>query len=263
MIPRLLTACLGVVLSFGLVCRSLAQEPKSGTGGQPEATAEKESQPKPEKDGSAADSKGTTEPGKSKSDAREPGKSKGQTERATFGGGCFWCTEAVFERIPGVKSVVSGYAGGRVPYPTYEMVCSGLTGHAEVVQIEFDPDVVSYEKLLKVFFAAHDPTTPNMQADDVGTNYRSIILYHSEEQKQAALKYYKDLTARKVYHAPIVTELVPMNGFYPAEPYHQNYYRTHMFNDYSAIHITPKLKKLHLLPTRAKTKKTVKQSKSN
>lgn len=186
-----------------------------------------------------------------------------KTEVAVFGGGCFWCTEAVFERIPGVKQVVSGYAGGQVPYPTYEMVCSGLTGHAEVVQITFDPDIVSYEKLLKVFFAAHDPTTPNMQADDVGPNYRSIILYHSDEQKQAALKCYKELTARKVFHAPIVTELVPLNAFYPAEPYHQNYYQNHMYNDYSAIHITPKLKKLHLLPTRAKSKAKGKAKKSH
>ena len=139
--------------------------------------------------------------------------------------------EAVFERIPGVKSVVSGYAGGHVPNPTYEMVCTGLTGHAEVIQIEYDPAVVSYEKLLNIFWVAHDPTTLNRQEDDFGPNYRSIILYHNDEQKEAAEKSYKDLTRRRVFRSPIVTELVPLTEFYPAEAYHQDYYRNHRGSD--------------------------------
>ena len=152
--------------------------------------------------------------------------------------------EAVFERIPGVKSVVSGYAGGHIPNPTYEMVCTGLTGHAEVIQIEYDPAVVSYEKLLNIFWMAHDPTTLNRQEDDFGPNYRSIILYHNDEQKEAAEKSYKDLTRRRVFRSPIVTELVPLTEFYPAEAYHQDYYRNHRGSAYSDTYIVPKLRKL-------------------
>lgn len=184
-----------------------------------------------------------------KADAKpEPaGKAEHKLARATFGGGCFWCSEAVFERLKGVKSVVSGYAGGRVPNPTYEMVGSGLTGHAEVVQIEYDPDVVSYETLLKVFWATHDPTTLNRQGPDFGTQYRSIILYHDEDQKAAARKMFETLTASGTYRSPIVTELVPFEAFYPAERYHQNYYRTHRGAQYSEVYITPKIKKLQKL----------------
>ena len=152
--------------------------------------------------------------------------------------------EAVFERMPGVKSVVSGYSGGHVANPTYEMVCSGLTGHAEVIQIEYDPSVVSFEKLLNLFWSAHDPTTLNQQEDDFGTQYRSIILYHTEEQKEAALASYRDLTKRKVFKSPIVTELEPFTAFYPAEAYHQDYYRNNPYKDYSQIYIVPKLRKL-------------------
>jgi len=266
---RLLAAWLGIVVILGLAAYVPAQDKSSsaqskGQGGptskapkgkshatspkdQPDADA-----PKDEADGDASKGKtdGDTAKGKTETDASK-GKTdaraiKVKTEKATFGGGCFWCQEAVFERITGVKSVVSGYAGGTVPYPTYEMVHTGLSGHAEVVQIEYDPAVVTYEKLLKVFFAAHDPTTVNSQADDFGPQYRSIILYSTEEQKEAALKMYKDLTARKVFRSPIVTELVPLTVFYPAEPYHQNYYRNNRYSDYSQIHITPKLKKLKL-----------------
>ena len=165
-------------------------------------------------------------------------------EKATFGGGCFWCMEAVFERIPGVKSVVSGYSGGSVPNPTYEMVCTGLTGHAEVIQIEFDPNVLSFEKLLKFFWSAHDPTTLNSQGPDFGTQYRSIILYHSEEQKEEALKQYKELMAHRGRRSPIVTELVPFTEFYPADDYHQDYYRNHPYADYSQMYIEPKVRKL-------------------
>jgi peptide-methionine (S)-S-oxide reductase len=189
------------------------------------------------------------EPPAGKADAKPEaaGKAEHKLARATFGGGCFWCSEAVFERLKGVKSVVSGYAGGRVPNPTYEMVSSGLTGHAEVVQIEYDPDVVSYETLLKVFWASHDPTTLNRQGPDFGTQYRSIILYHDEDQKAAARKMFETLTASRTYRSPIVTELVPFEGFYPAERYHQNYYRTHRGAQYSEVYITPKIKKLQKL----------------
>jgi peptide-methionine (S)-S-oxide reductase len=169
------------------------------------------------------------------------------TEKATFGGGCFWCMEAVFEQVPGVKSVVSGYAGGTVPRPNYEQVCTGLTGHAEVVQITYDPKVVSYEQLLDIFFHTHDPTTVNRQGPDEGTQYRSIILYHNDEQKQAALKMYEKLTASRAFPAPIVTQLVPLKKFYPAEKYHQNYFRNHPEADYCQIYIVPKLYKLQNL----------------
>ncbi len=177
-------------------------------------------------------------PGETNADPAKPGgrlendpaktpTTKAKLEKATFGSGCFWCGEAVFERIPGVKSVVSGYAGGNVPNPTYEMVSTGETGHAEVFQIAFDPAVVSYDKLLKVFWASHDPTTPNQQGPDFGTQYRSVIFYHNEAQKLAAQKSYQELTAKGVFFGPIVTQLVPMTAFYPAEAYHQDYYRRH------------------------------------
>jgi peptide-methionine (S)-S-oxide reductase len=180
-------------------------------------------------------------------------KGKPRTELATFGGGCFWCQEAVFERLPGVKSVVSGYSGGTVPNPTYQMVCTGLTGHAEVIQIEFDPDVVSYDKLLSIFWSSHDPTTLNEQGPDHGTQYRSIILYHNEAQKKAAIESAKDLKARKVYRRPIVTNLVEFEKFYPAEEYHQDYYRNHRYDDYSQTYIAPKIRKLnHKLAGKAK-----------
>jgi len=173
-------------------------------------------------------------------------KVKPRVERATFGAGCFWSTEAVFERIPGVKSVVTGFSGGSVPGPSYEAVCTGQTGHAEAVQVVYDPKVLPYEKLLKVFWAAHDPTTLNSQGDDFGTQYRSVIFYNDEEQREAAMKSYKEYTERRVFRAPIVTELVPLKSFYPAEPYHQNYYRNHKFSDYSQMYIIPKLNKLKL-----------------
>ena len=183
--------------------------------------------------------------------------SKPKTELATFGGGCFWCFEAVFERVKGVKNVVSGYAGGDVPNPTYEMVCSGLTGHAEVVQIEFDPSVVSFEELLNLFWKAHDPTTENAQGPDFGTNYRSIVLYHNDEQKAATLKSFKALTAAHAYPNPIVTQLVPFTKFYPAEPHHQNYYRNHRGDPYSQMIIAPKLQSMKAATTKpAKSTKT-------
>jgi peptide-methionine (S)-S-oxide reductase len=178
--------------------------------------------------------------------AGEPSDKKMNTtntmEQATFGGGCFWCMEAVFERLDGVESVTSGYAGGKKDKPTYREVCAGNTGHAEVVQIVFDSKRISYDQLLEVFWAAHDPTTVNQQGADVGTQYRSAIFYHSEAQKAAAEK--SKETAQWRFPAPIVTEIVPLTGFYRAEDYHQDYFRNHPTAPYCAAVISPKLEKL-------------------
>ncbi|WP_165229206.1 peptide-methionine (S)-S-oxide reductase MsrA [Aquisphaera insulae] len=165
-------------------------------------------------------------------------------EKATFGGGCFWCTEAVFERIPGVKSVVSGYSGGNVPSPTYEQVSSGLTGHAEVIQVEFDPEVLPFSKLLHYFWTAHDPTTLNSQGPDFGTQYRSIILYHDQDQKEEAVRQLREFNAHRPRRTPAVTQIVPFEAFYPAEAYHQDYYRAHPDADYSQAIIEPKVHKI-------------------
>lgn len=165
------------------------------------------------------------------------------TERITFGGGCFWCIEAVFQRLKGVTSVVSGYAGGKVENPTYKQVCTGETGHAEVVQIEFQPSVVSYDKLMEVFWAAHDPTTLNRQGADVGTQYRSVVFFENDRQKSIAEKSKAD--AQKDFMAPIVTEISPMPKFYKAEDYHQNYFNLNgTRNGYCSVVISPKLQKL-------------------
>lgn len=165
-------------------------------------------------------------------------------ELATLGGGCFWCVEAVYERIEGVKSVVSGYAGGSAANPTYEQVCTGTTGHAEVVQIAFDPKVIGFEKILEIFWKAHDPTTLNRQGADVGTQYRSIVFYNDEAQKAAAEKSIR--AAGKLYDRPIVTQLEPLQAFYPAEEYHQDYYRNNPYTGYCGFVIRPKLQKLGL-----------------
>lgn len=162
--------------------------------------------------------------------------------RATFGAGCFWCVEAVFERLPGVKSVTSGYAGGHTKNPTYKEVCTGETGHAEVAQIEFDPARISFEKLLEVFWEAHDPTTLNRQGADAGTQYRSVIFYESEAQKAAAEK--SKAGAAKKFSRPIVTEIVPLTQFYKAEGYHQDYFRNNQNAPYCRAVIRPKLEKL-------------------
>ena len=165
------------------------------------------------------------------------------TELATFGGGCFWCVEAVFDELSGVESVTSGYAGGHVEEPTYEEVCSGTTGHAEVVQVAYDPDVVSYRDLLEVFFAVHDPTTEDREGPDVGSQYRSAVYYHDEEQREAVEAYVAELEERGVYDG-IVTEIAPLNAFYPAEEYHQDYYQRNPNQPYCAIQIPPKLEKV-------------------
>jgi len=165
-----------------------------------------------------------------------------QTEVAVLGGGCFWCLEAVYQRLPGVKNVTSGYAGGHVANPTYEQVCTGETGHAEVARIEFDPAVLSYEKLLEVFFEAHDPTTLNRQGADEGTQYRSVIFCLNEVQQKAAAR--AKIAAQAHWDDPIVTAIEPLKEFYPAENYHQDYYNRHPNQRYCSFVIRPKVKKL-------------------
>lgn len=165
-----------------------------------------------------------------------------------FGGGCFWCLEAVFQLVPGVLSVEPGYAGGRLPSPSYQQVCTGVTGHAEVVRITWDPALVSGDDLLELFFATHDPTTPNRQGHDLGSQYRSIILTRSEAEAFAAHELIARLTREKIFPDPIITEVVPLERFWSAEPEHHNYYRNHPERSYCRAVITPKVRKLrHLL----------------
>jgi len=163
---------------------------------------------------------------------------------ATFAGGCFWCTQAIFKRLKGVKSVVSGYTGGTVPDPSYEDVCNGTTGHAEAIQIEFDPQDISYEKLLEIFFHLHDPTTLNQQGNDVGIQYRSVIFYHNDKQKTDAQKVKVQIEQEHLYADPIVTEITPFTVYYPAEDYHQNYFENNKTGGYCSYVITPKIQKL-------------------
>jgi peptide-methionine (S)-S-oxide reductase len=165
------------------------------------------------------------------------------TEVATLGGGCFWCLEAVYEELRGVEKVESGYSGGTVPDPTYRQVCTGTTGHAEVVQVTFDPEVVSFEEILEVFFTIHDPTTLNRQGADVGTQYRSAIFYHDEEQRRVAEEVIAELEARHLWDNPIVTEVTPFDAFYRAEDYHQEYYRNNPEQPYCQVVIAPKVAK--------------------
>ena len=162
---------------------------------------------------------------------------------ATFGNGCFWCTEAIFQRLNGVEKVVSGYSGGKVKNPTYKEVCSGLTGHAEVIQITYDPKKISFDELLEVFWKTHDPTTLNRQGADEGTQYRSAVFYHNEEQKQLATEYRKKLDASGAFDNPIVTEVTPFTEFYPAEDYHQNYFNLNGTAPYCSYVIQPKIEK--------------------
>jgi peptide-methionine (S)-S-oxide reductase len=164
-------------------------------------------------------------------------------ETATFGAGCFWCVEAIFQQLKGVHQVVSGYAGGTVENPTYKHVCTGTTGHAEAVQITFDPEVISYEDLLYVFWRTHDPTTLNRQGADVGTQYRSVIFYHNEEQKALAERSKQETETSGLWPEPIVTEIVPFRNFYNAEKYHQNYYRLNPYQPYCRAVIDPKVQK--------------------
>lgn len=164
-------------------------------------------------------------------------------ETATLGGGCFWCTEAVFDAVEGVKDVVSGYSGGHTSNPTYQEVCSETTGHAEVVQIKFDPEEISYKEVLEIFFGTHDPTTLNRQGNDVGTSYRSAVFYHSPEQKRIAEEVVKELTDEDVFGKPIVTEITEFTNFYPAEDYHQNYFAKNPNQPYCSAVVAPKVGK--------------------
>jgi peptide-methionine (S)-S-oxide reductase len=164
-------------------------------------------------------------------------------ETATFGSGCFWCSEAIFERVKGVISVISGYSGGTVENPTYEQVCSGKTGHAEAIQITYNPKVVSYPELLEIFWRTHDPTTLNRQGNDVGTQYRSVIFYHNENQKKLAEEYKKKLDESGAWGNPIVTEISPYKNFYKAENYHQDYYENNPNQGYCSFVIAPKVEK--------------------
>lgn len=165
-------------------------------------------------------------------------------ETAVFGGGCFWCTEAIFSELRGVTSVAPGYAGGATANPSYEQVCSGKTGHAEIIKIEFDPTQISFNDLLTVFFATHDPTTFNRQGNDVGTQYRSVILYTTDEQKQAAEAFVKKLSSSDPSGKPVVTEIKPLDKFYEAEDYHRNYFKNNSSQPYCQLIIEPKVLKL-------------------
>jgi peptide-methionine (S)-S-oxide reductase len=164
-------------------------------------------------------------------------------EVATFGSGCFWCAEPLFSELDGVVKVEPGYSGGKVADPTYEQVCTGTTGHAEVARVTFDPKAVSFRELLEVLFSTHDPTTPNRQGDDEGSQYRSVVFYHDGEQKKTAQEIIAELTREKVFRNPIVTQVVPLEAFYPAEDYHREYYRRNSSNSYCQAVISPKLAK--------------------
>lgn len=168
---------------------------------------------------------------------------KKEFEKATFGGGCFWCTQAVFKVIDGVVETEVGYAGGELPNPTYEQVCTGKTGHAEVCQVTFDPQKVSYTELLEIFFKTHDPTTLNRQGADVGTQYRSVIFYHNESQRAAAANFIQKLEREKVFADPIVTQIEPLKNYYKAEEYHQNYFEKNPYSTYCILVIAPKVEK--------------------
>lgn len=166
-----------------------------------------------------------------------------QIDTATFGAGCFWCVEAIFKELKGVKSIISGYSGGNVENPTYEQVCSGKTGHAEVCQITFDSNIISFKELLEVFWQTHDPTTLNRQGNDVGTQYRSVIFYHNESQRNIAEFYKEELNKSGAFNSPIVTEIVKFNKFFPAENYHQDYYSNNVYQPYCQFVVKPKLEK--------------------
>ena len=170
--------------------------------------------------------------------------SSSKREIATFGGGCFWCTEALFDELKGVEKVESGYSGGTVPDPSYEDVCTGTTGHAESIQITFDPKQITYKDILQIFFTTHDPTTLNRQGADVGTQYRSVIFYHSPEQEAVAKEVIKETNAAKIWKKPIVTEVVPFKTFYKAEDYHQEYFKNNARQPYCQVVIAPKVAKL-------------------
>lgn len=185
-------------------------------------------------------------PSFSKSMKKESSKEKNHnSEVSTLGGGCFWCTEAVFSRVQGTKTVIPGYSGGEVENPTYEQVLTGKTGHAEVVQVTFYTNVISFREILEIFFTTHDPTTLNRQGADVGTQYRSVVFYHNDEQRKTATKLIEELNYHKIWRNPIVTQIKPYITFYKAEEYHMNYYEKHRNQPYCRLVINPKIKKLN------------------
>ncbi len=171
------------------------------------------------------------------------GRASGQKEAATLAGGCFWCLEAVYDNLKGVEDVVSGYSGGALPNPTYNLVGTGMTGHAEVVQLVFDPQEITFREILEVFFTIHDPTTLNRQGADVGTQYRSAIFYHNEEQKRIAEEVIREINEAKIWNQPVVTEVKPLTKFYPAEDYHQEYFAKNPGQGYCQVVIAPKVAK--------------------
>lgn len=237
-----------LILAMGLatvVCndRCFAQDdpPVQSDSKQVESrTQEKESS-------SAAEAKSSVA-GNNKTESKtQPAKKEQEMETATFGAGCFWCVEAVFQKLEGVESVMPGYMGGRVENPTYKHVCTGRTGHAEVIQIKFKPDVISFTELLYVFWQTHDPTTLNRQGADVGTQYRSAIFYHSDAQKEAATELKQKLNKEKYFGVPVVTEITEASTMYEAEDYHKNYFNRNAGNPYCQNVIPPKLKKLKKL----------------
>jgi peptide-methionine (S)-S-oxide reductase len=236
-----LATFLGIAAALGFASSSNAQDTTTPatTTSTPKAKAAEEAK---KTDGTDATKTETT-----KTDATKTGKVEPKLEFAYFGGGCFWCLEAFFERVHGVKQVVSGFAGGNVARPSYELVCTGTTGHAEVVAIEFDANVISYDELLDVFWLCHDPTTLNRQGPDHGTQYRSIILYTDDEQKKLAEKSKQKITDAELYRDPIVTQIVPLaqNKFYSAEKYHQDYFRRNANrNPYCQNEIVPRMREL-------------------
>lgn len=190
-----------------------------------------------------ATNKGCAQKNKEVKQATDTNKKMTNLQIATFGNGCFWCTEAIFQQVKGVEKVTSGYMGGHVKNPTYKQVCTGTTGHAEVLQILYDSSTVNYDELLEVFWKTHDPTTLNRQGNDVGPQYRSVVFYHSDEQRQLAEKYKKALNESGIFTKPIVTEITPASEFYAAEDYHQNYYNSNPEQPYCYFVIRPKVEK--------------------
>jgi peptide-methionine (S)-S-oxide reductase len=235
---RSLASSLGFAAVLCLASNARAQDTTKPTTPPTEPTPKAKAADEAKKAGET-DTPKTDPPAKDKAEAK---KVEPKLEKAYFAGGCFWCMEAVFERVKGVKQVVSGYSGGTVARPSYEMVCTDLTGHAESVGIEYDANVVSYDDLLDIFWIAHDPTTLNRQGPDEGTHYRSVIFYADEEQKKLAEKSFRAVTAARLYPNPIVTELVPLEKFWVAEKYHQDYYRLNVNKDsYCRSVIAPKM----------------------
>ncbi|MCC6493932.1 MAG: peptide-methionine (S)-S-oxide reductase MsrA [Pirellulales bacterium] len=197
----------------------------------------------------------------SRTDSPPAGERGQKLEKATFGSGCFWCTEAVFSELKGVESAVSGYSGGHVENPTYKQVCTGYTGHAEVVQVTFDPSVISFPELLDVFWKTHDPTTLNRQGPDVGTQYRSVVFYHNDQQRQEAEQYKRKLDESGAFDAPIVTEISEFEKFYPAEDYHQEYFKLNGREPYCRVMIRPKVDKVrHVFKDKLKSAEERKQT---